>query len=81
MGYVGWDTVVNQANTQTGGAIGAVADVNTIQAVGAGVAGAGVVNTYSAAPPPPGILGFLLQEDGSYLLQESGDPPTRIELE
>lgn len=80
MGYVGWNTVVNQANTQTGGATGVVADVNTIQNVGAGVGGAGVVDDYSAAPPIPGELGFLLLESGGYILQESGLPPTRIEL-
>jgi len=84
MGYVGWGTVVDQTNTETGGGVGVVSDVTSALSTGLGVAGSGVVNTYSGAPPaPPVVLGFLLLETGleEFLLQETGTPPTRIQLE
>lgn len=84
MGYVGWGTVTDQTNTETGGAITVVADVTASLSTGFGVGGSGVINTYSGAPPaPPVVLGFLLLETGleEFLLQETGTPPTRIQLE
>jgi hypothetical protein len=85
MGYVGWGTVVDQCNTETGGAIGVVADVSSELDTGLGVGGRGTVNVYSGAPSPvpPSVLGYLLLEVGieNYLLQETGAPPTRIQLE
>jgi hypothetical protein len=85
MGYVGWGTVVDQCNTETGGAIRVVADVSTELDTGLGVGGAGTVNTYSGAPSPvpPTVLGYILLQVGieNYLLQESGSPPTRLQLE
>jgi hypothetical protein len=85
VGYVGWGTVVDQANTETGGAAGVVADVTGALSTGLSVAGAGVVNLYTGAPPVPPVpvLGFILLETGfeEYLLQETGSPPTRIQLE
>lgn len=84
MGYVGWGTVTDQALTETGGALGVVADTTSELQTGLGVSGKGVVNTFSGAPyVPPPITGFIFLEVGleNYLLQESGTPPTRIELE
>jgi hypothetical protein len=84
MGYVGWGTVTDQTNTSTGGAITVVADVTASLSTGFGVGGSGVINTFSGAPPvPPPITGFLLLETGleNFLLQETGTPPTRIQLE
>jgi len=84
MGYVGWGTVTDQALTETGGALGVVADVTSELQTGLGVSGKGVVNTFSGAPyVPPVVDGFIFLEVGleNYLLQESGTPPTRIELE
>ena len=87
MGIIGWGTVTDQANTETGGAFGAVADVTGALSTGFSVAGAGVVNLYSGAPPvpppPPPIVGFILLETGfeEFLLQESGTPPLRFQLE
>jgi hypothetical protein len=84
MGIIGWGTITDQANTTTGGAANTVADVSTGVSTGFGLGGLGLVNTYSAAPPvPPFITGFLVLEDGfeNYLLQESGTPPLRFELE
>ena len=84
MGYVGWGTVTDQALTETGGAFGVVADVTSELQTGLGVSGKGVVNTFSGAPyVPPVVDGFIFLEVGleNYLLQESGTPPTRIELE
>ena len=84
MGYVGWGTVTDQALTETGGALGVVADTTSALPTGLGVAGTGVINTFSGAPyVPPIIDGFIFLEAGveNYLLQESGTPPTRIELE
>ena len=85
MGYVGWGTVVDQCNTETGGAIGVVADVSAAVDTGLSVGGSGTVNTYSGAPSPvpPTVLGYILLQTGveEYLLQESGSPPTRIQLE
>jgi hypothetical protein len=85
MGYVGWGTVVDQCNTETGGAIGVVADVSAAVDTGLSVGGAGVINTYSGAPSPvpPTVLGYILLQAGieEYLLQQSGSPPTRIQLE
>lgn len=84
MGNVGWGLVSNQANTETGGAIGVVADATAALSTGLGVGGTGVINDYQGAPPmPPSIFGFLLLETGllEYLLQETGTPPTRIQLE
>lgn len=84
MGYVGWGSVVDQANTETGGAEFSVADVTQAIDTGFGVGGSGVINTYSAAPPfPPLVKGFILLESGiqQYILQESGAPPIRIQLE
>jgi len=84
MGYVGWGTVTDQALTETGGALGVVADTTSALPTGLGVAGTGVINTFSGAPyVPPVVDGFIFLEVGleNYLLQESGTPPTRIELE
>lgn len=85
MGYVGWGTVVDQCNTETGGAIRVVADVSSEVDTGLSVGGSGVVNTYSGAPSPvpPTVLGYILLQAGieEYLLQQSGSPPTRIQLE
>ena len=84
MGYVGWGTVTDQTNTSTGGAITVVADVTASLSTGLGVGGSGVVNTFSGSPPvPPPITGFLLLETGleNFLLQETGTPPTRLQLE
>lgn len=84
MGYVGWGTVVDQTNTETGGGANVVADVTAALSTGLGVAGAGVINTYSGAPPsPPSPAGFILLETGfeEFLLQETGTLPTRIQLE
>jgi hypothetical protein len=85
MGYVGWGTVVDQTNTETGGGVGVVSDVTGSLSTGLGVAGQGVVNLYTGAPPvpPTPVLGFILLETGfeEYLLQETGTPPTRIQLE
>ena len=84
MPYVGWGSVVDQANTSTGGAAKTVADVSALLSTGLGVGGEGVVNTYSGAPPfPPVVTGFILLEAGfeSFLVQESGAPPTRFQLE
>jgi hypothetical protein len=84
MGIIGWGTVTDQANTETGGAFGVVADVTGSLPTGRSVAGLGVVNLYSGAPPvPPFITGFILLESGfeSFLIQESGIPPTRFQLE
>lgn len=84
MGYVGWDSVANQANTETGGAEFVVADVTGALDVGRGVAGAGVVNLYSGVPPaPPVSIGFIELEGTvtEFLLQEGGTPPIRIQLE
>ena len=84
MGYVGWGTVTDQTNTSTGGAITVVADVTASLSTGFGVGGSGVINTFSGAPPvPPPITGLLLLETGleKFLLQETGTPPTRIQLE
>lgn len=84
MGIIGWGTVVDQINSETGGAVNTVGDVTASLPTGRGVGGAGVVNTYSGAPPsPPPITGFLLLEAGleEYLLQETGAPPIRIQLE
>ena len=84
MPYVGWGTVTDQANTTTGGAARTVADVSTNLSTGFGVGGGGTVNLYSGAPPvPPFITGFILLEAGfeSFLLQETGAPPTRFQLE
>jgi len=70
--------------TETGGAFGVVADVTSELQTGLGVAGNGVVNTFSGAPyVPPVVTGFIFLEAGleNYLLQESGTAPTRIELE
>lgn len=83
MGNVGWSYVSNQANTETGGAISVVADASSATDVGLGVGGAGVIEDYEGAPAPPGNDGFILLETGlmNYLLQETGSPPTRIQLE
>lgn len=84
MGFVGWGGVSDQANTETGGAAGVVADVSGAVSTGFSVAGLGVVNRYTGAPPvPPSIAGFILLEIGfeDFLLQETGIPPTRIQLE
>lgn len=84
MGYVGWSSVANQANTTTGGAEFVVADVSTALDMGRGLGGAGVVNQYSGVPPtPPVSIGFLELEGSvtEFLLQEGGTPPTRIQLE
>lgn len=83
MPYVGWGTVVDQTNTTTGGGAETVADVSAGASTGQSVGGLGTVNTFSGAPPaPPFIEGFLLLEDGfeNFLLQETGTPPTRIQL-
>jgi hypothetical protein len=84
MGIIGWGSLVDQANTETGGAAGAVADVTAALSTGLGIGGTGIINTYSGAPPfPPVITGFILLQTGfeEFLLQESGSPPTRIQLE
>jgi hypothetical protein len=84
MGIIGWGTLVDQINSETGGAYGLAGDVSSGVPTGRGIGGLGIVNTYSGAPPaPPVILGFILLETGleNFLLQESGLPPTRIELE
>ena len=59
MGYVGWGTVVDQTNTETGGGVGVVSDVTSALSTGLGVAGSGVVNTYSGALPPPPPSSFI----------------------
>lgn len=84
MGNVGWGLVSNQANTETGGAIGVVADTTAALSTGLGVGGTSVINDYQGAPPfPPSILGFTLMEAGllDYIVLESGTPPTRVQLE
>jgi hypothetical protein len=83
MGYVGWSTVVDQCNTETGNALGVVGDVSSELDTGLGVGGSGTVNLYAEAPSPPAVLGYLLLELGieNYLLQETGTPPIRIQLE
>jgi len=84
MGIIGWGSLVDQANTETGGAADTVADVTSVLSTGLGIGGRGLVNTYSGAPPyPPPITGFILLEAGfeSFLLQETGAPPTRFQLE
>jgi hypothetical protein len=83
MGIIGWGSLVDQANTETGGAAGTVADVTAALSTGLGIGGTGIINTYSGAPPAPGITGFILLQAGfeEFLLQESGTPPTRIQLE
>lgn len=84
MGYIGWGTITDQTNTETGGAIRLVADVTGSVPTGQSIGGSGLVNTYSAAPPvPPVITGYLLLEGGleEFLLQESGTPPIRFQLE
>jgi hypothetical protein len=84
MGIIGWGTITDQANTTTGGAANTVADVSAAVSTGFGLGGAGIINTYSGAPPvPPFVTGFLLLETGfeDYLLQESGTPPLRFQLE
>ena len=84
MGIIGWGTVTDQINSETGGAINTVGDVTAALPTGRGVGGGGVINTYSGAPPsPPLILGFLLLEAGleEYLLQETGARPIRIQWE
>jgi len=84
MGYVGWASVANQANTETGGAEFVVADVTGALDMGRGVAGTGVVNLYSGVPPtPPVSIGFIELEGivTEFLLQEGGTPPIRIQLE
>jgi hypothetical protein len=65
MGYVGWSSVANQANTTTGGAESVVADVSVEVDVGRGMGGAGVVNRFSSIPPtPPVSFGFIEIESG-----------------
>jgi hypothetical protein len=84
MGYVGWGSVANQANTETGGAEFVVADVTGALDVGVGVAGTGVVNLFSSVPPTPPVSIAFLELEGvvtEFLLQEGGTPPTRIQLE
>ena len=84
MGFIGWGSLVDQANTETGGAAKTVADVTSVLSTGLGIGGQYIVNTYSGAPPfPPVVTGFILLEAGfeSFLVQESGAPPTRFQLE
>lgn len=84
MGILGWGTVVDQINSETGGALNTVGDVTALLPTGLGVGGAGVVNLYSGAPPvPPVGLAFILLEAGleEFILQEGGTAPTRIQLE
>jgi hypothetical protein len=84
MGYVGWGSVANQANTETGGAEFVVADVTGALDVGVGVAGTGVVNLFSSVPPTPPVSIAFIELEGivtEFLLQEGGTPPTRIQLE
>lgn len=84
MGILGWGTVTDQINSETGGAINTVGDVTAALPTGRGVGGAGVVNLYSGAPPyPPVITGYMLLEAGleEFILLEGGTAPTRIQLE
>jgi hypothetical protein len=84
MGYVGWGSVANQANTETGGAEFVVADVTGASDIGVGVAGTGVVNLYSGVPPTPPVSIAFIELEGTvteFLLQEGGAPPIRIQLE
>lgn len=81
---IGWGSTSNLINSEPGGAVGVVGDVTTAQDVGIGVGGSGVVDTYASGPPyPPGAAGFILLEAGvsEYLLQETGTPPIRFQLE
>jgi hypothetical protein len=73
VGYVGWSTVADQANTETGAAARTSAQVTAALAVGAGVGGSSVVNTYSGLSPIPPEVDNLLLENGDDLLLESGD--------
>lgn len=84
MGYVGWGSVANQANTETGGAEFVVGDVSGAVDIGRSVGGAGTVNLYSGVQPtPPVSIGFIELEGivTEFLLQEGGTPPIRIQLE
>jgi hypothetical protein len=84
MGYVGWSSVANQANTTTGGAESVVADVSVEVDVGRGMGGAGVVNRFSSIPPTPPVSFGFIEIEGSvaeFILQEGGSAPTRIQLE
>lgn len=51
MGAIGWCFLVDQANTETGGASNTVADVTSTLPNGFGIGGRGLVNTFSSAPP------------------------------
>lgn len=83
MGILGWVTVVDQINSETGGALNTVGDVTALLPTGRGVGGAGVVNLYTGAPPSPVGLARILLETGpnEFILQEGGTAPTRIQLE
>lgn len=77
MAYVGYTGVANLANTSPGTAIGVVA--NAYNGFGDDVGDHGVVDLYASPvpPTPPGAIlmetsGYVLQEDGSKILMETG---------
>jgi hypothetical protein len=77
MGYVGWSSVADQAQTTPGCALGVTADAET--GYGEDVGGTGVVDTYSClVPPVPPTTCFILMETSGYVLQEDG---SKIQLE